>query len=290
VEITPHSLRRSIPILSTVVAALALLGFHPVLWNLKGNKTSPPWASLVEHVTLGFLLALGVSSALVTFRGGTGRIAGRLLGAWIAELFGWILASYIAATAAFGKHSELLVSVLSFSLFVIAIPGIWASALVRQADPSNPRALRFGRVFAGIAALGLVISAVESALSSVAMIRPQVLASLSSRIVLAFVDATVEKLLLLLAVVDTLRKSPNREKIVSRSRRIHLWMSAFMGISIAGLMAFHLMDGIPDSADEMNALWHGLTQQTIVVLVTAVAAVALENPKGSYKSSLPDHP
>jgi hypothetical protein len=291
VELTPLVLRRWIRPLALGVLVLSVLGLVP-RFSWFGQHPGAEFSLLPLHyVTMAVVGGFALLTVLAERRGLDRRKVHSLLQVSYAVLLFWIIEVLYGSYGNRNFRGWEVITPFSSFLLAVAVPGLWAAAVVRRKDPRNSDTRAFGRMSAWIATTALVIGGLMSSLAVIALFGPYGSAMTRPLLLISSAFLTVSRVLALWAVVETLRRSGTEDEAIARAGRIQVLMVCWLGVSIASQI-YSTVYGLigHDFATTFVGLWRGLVYRLLLVLIAVLAAVDLERTGSGYNSGPPTYP
>jgi hypothetical protein len=186
---------------------------------------------------------------------------------------------YVWSTASW---AALLLQAAGSVLLGCAAPGLWGTAIAREADLGSPRIAAAGRAFAISALAGfgvyLVSEGIRLAVEGIPGPSAKPLAAFATFTLLLF----VARFSLLWSTLLFWREPADEIAARTQSRKVQALMLGWMAASSAALV-FSAIVGVFEGqiggvASSLMLLWHALVQTTLTLILTILAALSLERP------------
>lgn len=282
-DLSPRALARALPCLSAVLVIEVIVSLTPPFTGTRINFSNCMQALL--HVPYAALL-LGFAIAIpVMTRGGATRTAcQRLLWGGFAAVGATALAQFMDLhfRPSVSRRWLLLLG-LGNVLLNVSAPGLWGAATARKQNLQDPRIPRVARVFGMIGLAGLTLYFVCD-LSVIIVEGPLVFwKDTPGMLLVSSMVLLLARGSLLWASIDSLRATPDDEaSILARAGLVQgLMFGWLIGSSLAWIcttVQYALGRAAGVYADPLMAIWHMVVQGTLLLTVTILAALALEQP------------
>jgi hypothetical protein len=274
-DLSPRSLARLLPLLAAVLAIEVLVSLTPPFTGLDINFGSCLQALFhVPHAAL--LLGFAIAIPVMTRGGATRTACQRLLYGGFAAVAATALAQFmdIYFNPAVSRP-WLVLQGLGNVLMNAAAPGLWGAAIARRQNLQDPRLPRVARIFGLTALAGLTLYFVCDLAKLIAEGPVDVWKGTTGMLLISTLTLLLARGSLLWASVESCRTSPDEAVTLSRSDLIQgLVFGWLIGSGLAWLCTL-----VVRLSDEMMGIWHVVVQGTLLLTVTILVALALEQPE-----------
>ncbi len=265
---------RWLPGLGIALLVLSAVVFIPWVHRDPQNPNQRPQQDLPAYYVSGILVALmGVGA----WRSAAARRSDTPLpflavgvSAIVQALYTWGL------TQGYSRSGIMILQVPASFLISAGAPFLWGSAIVREEHPAQEHAGKAGRVAAQVVLTGFICSFGLEALPYLLYWGTMggVFSGSSGLTILYWLLRVGGRILLFVAVIETLRRPLDDEMVRTRASRIHLLLCGWFAF-VAGnvvLILFRLMLAPSPNSTSGAPVWHSLVPLTLALTITCLAA------------------